>query len=83
MLLISKKYIEVKIFMVYKTFSLNDISSELQEWFNYANTTHKYIDETKKELIKNNYWNNIGFNFKLTVSDSLNFLNTIQEDLTT
>lgn len=67
--------------MFYQTFSLSNVSDVLQEWIDYANRTQKYIDEKRLELIENNYWENVGFNFKLTVSDSLTLLNTIQADL--
>ena len=65
----------------YEEQSLIDILEDINGWLSYTKTKKEFMLSKKQELIKRNYWDNIPFNFQLTINTTLSYFNTIIYDL--
>lgn len=65
----------------YEEQSLIDILEDINGWLSYTENKKEFIHSKKQELIERNYWDNIPFNFQLTINTTLSYLDTIIYDL--
>lgn len=65
----------------YEEQSLIDILEDINRWLSYTENRKKLMYSKKQELIERNYWDNIPFDFQLTIDSTLSYLNTIIYDL--
>lgn len=65
----------------YEEQSLIDVLEDINGWLSYTKNKKEFMLSKKQELIERNYWDNIPFNFQLTINTTLSYFNTIIYDL--
>lgn len=51
----------------YEDQSLNDILEDINKWIGYTTEIKQYIEDGISTLKERGYWNNIPFNFQMTL----------------
>lgn len=65
----------------YKVQSLKDILNDIFNWIEMTRKEKEFLFQCRYELAKNNYWDSIPADFVLTLEASLQYMETILEDL--
>jgi len=65
----------------YNNQSLNDIVGDINDWIGYSLETKNFLEDNMEFLKKNDYWNNIPFNFQMTLYSSIRCQNTFISDM--
>lgn len=66
----------------YEEQSLIDILEDINRWLPYTENKKDFMYSKKQELVERNYWDNIPYDFQLTIDSTLSYLKTIIYDLT-
>lgn len=65
----------------YEEQSINDILDDIKSWIEYTKTKKSFIEDGIKHLKNCGFWNQIPFNFQMTLLSTLTCQNTYLEDL--
>lgn len=64
----------------YEEQSLKNIIKDINRWIDYTLSTRDFLQSSEIYLKSGNYWNNIPFNFQMTLLSSITQQNTYLED---
>lgn len=65
----------------YEEQSLKDISSDIEYWWDYTKNIRKFMIQQKNKLKEIGFWNDIPFNFRITLDTTIKYLDTAIHDL--
>lgn len=60
--------------------SIYDILEDIKKWVEYTREIKKFLEDSQNELKNRGFWNNIPFNFQMTIITSISFHNTALSD---
>ena len=65
----------------YKVQSLEDILEDVENWSTYTSEVKQFMTENKDQLLSENLWNEISWNFQMIMESSMLYFETILSDL--